>query len=90
MSGGAVVGFRDYTSNRRGFTLTISPASNFPILVGIHGRSEDYHGEGRSGISLGIPIKGKIKNFLLSKKTEYGIPFGESEIRDVVNKQYCL
>ena len=90
MSGGAVVGFRDCSSNRRGFTLTISPALNFPTLVGIHGRSEDYHGEGKSGISLGIPITGKIKNFLISKKTEYGIPFGESQIRDVVNKQYCL
>ena len=90
MSGGAVVGFRDCTMDRGGFTLTISPALNFPSLVGIHGRSEDYHGEGRSGISLGIPIEGQIKEFLISKKTEYGIPYGETEIRDIVNKQYCL
>ena len=90
MSGGAVVGFRDCANDRLGFTLTISPALNFPTLIGIHGRSEDYHGEGRSGISLGIPIEGKIKNFLKNKKNEYGIPFGESEIRNIVNNQYCL
>ncbi len=89
MSGGAVVGFRDCEDNQQGFTFTLSPIFNFPTLVGIHGRSEDYHGDGRSGISLGIPIKGKIKNFLINKKDELGIPSGELEIRSTVNKQYC-
>ena len=90
MSGGAVVGFRDCTDDRYGFALTISASYNFPTLVGIHGRSEDYHGQGRSGISLGIPINGDLKKFLIDNSKKYGIPTGEDEIRSVVNNYYCF
>ena len=89
MSGGAVVGFRD-CSNGKGFALGISPDALFPILVGIHGRSEDYHGQGRSGISLGIPLKGDIKEFIISNSNKFGVPIGEKNIRELVDEHYCL
>ena len=90
MSGGPVLGFRD-CSNGRGFALGISPNSVFPSLVGIHGRSEDYRGgDGRSGVSLGIPIERDLLAFLRSIATQRGIPVGEAQIRPLVNRSYCL
>jgi len=89
MSGGGVFGYRD-CSNGRGFGLGISPDLVFPILLGIHGRSEDYHGEGKSGISLGIPIKNEIKDFITANAEEYGVPMGEKNIRKLVNENFCI
>ena len=90
MSGGPVLGFRD-CSNGRGFALGISPNSVFPSLVGIHGRSEDYRGgDGRSGVSLGIPIERDLLAFLRSIATQRGIAVGEAQIRPLVNRSYCL
>jgi hypothetical protein len=90
MSGGPVIGFRD-CSNGRGFGLGISPNSVFPTLVGIHGRSEDYRGgDGRSGVSLGIPIDRELLMFLESISPKHGVPIGEAQIRPLVNRFYCL
>jgi hypothetical protein len=90
MSGGPVIGFRD-CSNGRGFGLGISPNSVFPTLVGIHGRSEDYRGgDGRSGVSLGIPIDRDLLIFLESISPKHGVPIGEAKIRPLVNRFYCL
>jgi len=58
------VGFRDCTNSGEymhgGFALGISPNNVFPSLIAIHGRSEDYQGQGRSGISLGVPISDDV------------------------------
>lgn len=90
MSGGPVLGFRD-CSNGKGFALGISPNSVFPSLVAIHGRSEDYRGgDGRSGVSLGIPIDRDMLNFLRSIAPQRGIPVGEAQIRPLVNRSSCL
>ena len=89
MSGGPVVGFRD-CSNGGGFALGISPNSVFPVLLAVHGRSEGYGDQGRSGISLGVPIVGEIKDYLDSKSDEYGIKIGEKEIRNYVDKTFCI
>ena len=90
MSGGPVLAFRD-CSNGRGFALGLSPNSVFPSLVGIHGRSEDYRGgDGRSGVSLGIPIDRELLAFIRSIASQRGIPVGEEQIRPLVNRSYCL
>ena len=46
MSGGAVVGIRGFSNKNGGFAIGISPAHVFPALITIHGRSEDYQGQG--------------------------------------------
>jgi len=89
MSGGPVVGFRD-CSNTGGFALGISPNSVFPVLLAVHGRSEGYGDQGRSGISLGVPIVDDIKVHLDSKSDEYGIKIGEKEIRTYVDNAFCI
>ncbi len=90
MSGGPVLGFRD-CSNDRGFALGISPNSVFPSLLAIHGRSEDYRGgDGRSGVSLGIPIDNQIVTYLKSIASQRGIPVGESKLRSLINQHYCM
>ncbi len=90
MSGGPVMGFRDCT-NGSGFALGISPYSVFPALVGIHGRSEDYSsGEGRSGISLGIPVNGEVLNYLKQISVQHGIPMGEAQMRPMINRYFCI
>jgi len=90
MSGGPVLGFRD-CSNGRGFALGISPNSVFPSLLAIHGRSEDYRGgDGRSGVSLGIPIDNQILVYLKSIASQRGIPVGESNLRSLINQHYCI
>ena len=90
MSGGPVLGFRD-CSNGRGFALGISPNSVFPVLLGIHGRSEDYRGgDGRSGVSLGIPIEQEMLLYIRSVASQRGILVGEAAIRSLVNRSYCL
>ena len=89
MSGGPVIGFRD-CSNNGGFALGISPNSVFPVLLAVHGRSEGYGDQGRSGISLGIPIINNIKGYLEGKSDEYGIKIGEKEIRAYVNDSFCV
>lgn len=89
MSGGPVVGFRD-CSNTGGFALGISPNSVFPVLLAVHGRSEGYGDQGRSGVSLGIPIFGDIKSHLDSKSDEYGIKIGEKEIRSYIDGSFCI
>lgn len=90
MSGGPVMGFRD-CSNSGGFALGISPNSVFPVLLGVHGRSEEYgDGEGRSGISLGIPVEGSLAEYLKSIRAKYGVPAGEKEIRLLADEHFCL
>ena len=89
MSGGPVVGFRD-CSNGGGFALGISPASVFPVLLAVHGRSEGYRDQGRSGISLGVPIAGDVTDYLSANAAYYGIRVGENAIRDYVNGHFCL
>ena len=89
MSGGPVVGFRD-CSNTGGFALGISPNSVFPVLLAVHGRSEGYGDQGRSGISLGVPIVDDIQDHLDSKSDEYGIKIGEKEIRSYVDNSFCI
>jgi len=94
MSGGAVVGFRDCTNRGEyahgGFALGISPGNVFPTLIAIHGRSEDYQGQGRSGISLGVPIGNDIATYLRNNATDLGILRGEAKLRDHINKHYCI
>lgn len=89
MSGGPVIGYRD-CSNNGGFALGISPASVFPVLLAVHGRSEGYGDQGRSGISLGVPIEGDIKRHLANNANTYGIRVGESQIRGYVNTTFCV
>jgi hypothetical protein len=61
----------------------------FISLVGIHGMSEEYEASsGRSGLSLAVPVD-LIKDYLYSRREEYGIPFGEQPILEAVNKVGC-
>ena len=94
MSGGAVVGFRDCTNSGEymhgGFALGISPGNVFPSLIAIHGRSEDYQGQGRSGISLGVPISDDVAIYLRTNAKSLGILSGEAKLRDHINKHFCI
>lgn len=45
----------------------------FPVLIGIHGKSEEYSSGGRSGLSLGIPID-LVSLQLTEKASEIGAP----------------
>ena len=74
----------------RASVIGISPNSVFPVLLAVHGRSEGYGDQGRSGISLGVPIVDDIKNHLDSKSDEYGIKIGEKEIRSYVDNSFCI
>ena len=85
MSGGPIVGWREacLTQNEGFYSTTPSYFS----LIAIHGRSEAY-GAGRSGMSLGVPID-LISDYLSKNSSKYGIPIKDSELRALVNKQYC-
>jgi len=99
MSGGPVLAFRDCACidgqeaggcNSGGFALGLSPNKVFPILVGIHGMSEDYNGgEGRSGISLGIPVEGELLKYIKSIADRNGIPSTEPTIRNSIRETFC-
>ena len=60
----------------------------FLTLLGIHGRSEEYHSGGRSGLSLGIPID-LIKDYLTDNSDILGIPVTEKDIEKTIKSQYC-
>lgn len=49
----------------------------FAVLIAIHGRSEEYGQEGRSGISLGVPLY-LVQKYFTSNSGKYGIPAGSS------------
>ena len=57
-------------------------------LLGIHGRSEEYHSGGRSGLSLGIPID-LIKDYLVDNSDRLGIPVTEKDVEKTIKSQYC-
>ncbi len=57
-------------------------------LLGIHGRSEEYHSGGRSGLSLGVPID-LIKDYLTDNSDRLGIPVTEKDIEKTIKSQYC-
>ena len=46
---------------------------SFPVLIGVHGRSEGYAAGGRSGLSLGVPVD-LIAKALKGVSLDYGIP----------------
>ena len=47
-----------------------------PVLIGIHGMSEEYPSGGRSGTSLGIPMD-RVSAFLQKQVERYGIAVAE-------------
>lgn len=61
-------------------------------LIAIHGRSEGYEtngqSQGRSGVSLGVPVD-LIREYLLSNAKRLGIPSAIDEVTSLVRSQYC-
>jgi len=82
MSGGGIFAWViNSRSNWKEYSKGIKPIHrpSFPILIGIHGKSEGYLGAGRSGISLGIPVD-IIANQTKNESVRMGIPNAISTI----------
>lgn len=84
MSGGPIVGWRVACNKKdEGYK-----AAGYFSLLAIHGRSEEYAGGGRSGLSLAVPID-LIKTYLRDNATALGIPSNNDEVNAVELRQYC-
>ena len=81
MSGGGVFGARlcpNFSHNGR------SSWGAYPGLIAIHGMSEGYgDGQGRSGVSLGVPIDLAI-SYLGDNAKALGIPIGKAYYNKVI------
>lgn len=86
MSGGPLLGYRNMnpkdTSNSFGGDILAVG------LIAIHGRSEDYAGGGRSGMSLAVPVD-LAKDYLTKNADSLGIPQDYKMIETLLRKQYC-
>ena len=86
MSGGPIIGYRGMNPVK---VSSLPIGEVLPIgLIAIHGRSEDYIGGGRSGMSLAVPVD-LAKDYLTKNSDDLGIPMGYTQIENLLRKQYC-
>ena len=86
MSGGPIIGYRGMNPVK---VSSLPFGEVLPIgLIAIHGRSEDYIGGGRSGMSLAVPVD-LAKDYLTKNSDDLGIPMGYTQIENLLRKQYC-
>lgn len=94
MSGGPIVGWRFACFGvQPGSQKGSFVGAGYFSLIAIHGRSEDYHSGGRSGLSMAVPVD-LIKEYLDNNSKRLGIPSGAPSSRsweyvNVINTQYC-
>ncbi|MDA7435783.1 hypothetical protein N8630_01965 [Synechococcus sp. AH-601-C19] len=63
--------------------ISDSNLATYPVLIGIHGRSEGYDAGGRSGVSLGIPID--LIGSTIASSTKFGIPSNRNIITQEIS-----
>ena len=93
MSGGGIFAWMANTGDfveeaKAGVKPVFRPS--FPVLIGVHGRSEGYAAGGRSGLSLGVPVD-LIAKTLKGVSSSFGIPSSLKEILAEFDsyKGYC-
>ena len=90
MSGGPIVGWRVAcfaipNGSQKGQFV----GAGYFSLIAIHGRSEEYHSGGRSGLSMAVPVD-LIRDYLDANSKRLGIPVtGSWEYIQTINTQYC-